>query len=37
MKVLDGSLRLRSRGAASGYVGGGQALPTRTVSSTPAI
>jgi acyl-CoA synthetase (AMP-forming)/AMP-acid ligase II len=26
MKVLDGSLRLRSRGAASGYVGGGPAL-----------
>jgi acyl-CoA synthetase (AMP-forming)/AMP-acid ligase II len=26
MKVLDGLLRLRSRGAASGYVGGGQAL-----------
>jgi acyl-CoA synthetase (AMP-forming)/AMP-acid ligase II len=26
MKILDGSLRLRSRGVASGYVGGGQAL-----------
>jgi acyl-CoA synthetase (AMP-forming)/AMP-acid ligase II len=26
IKVLDGSLRLRSRGAASGYVGGGPAL-----------
>ena len=26
MKVLDGSLRLRSRGATSGYVGGGPAL-----------